>query len=167
MDNDKGQVIYTDGHDVTVTDKALKVKHTDYQISGITKAVLSTIRPDRWPALLVILLGIAGIVCGYLQIIPEEIDVNAEGLTNNQLAMIIGGALLVIGLIILALAKERYAVTIATAEGEKNAVVSHKREYIAQIVDALNRAFSFRTSHQVFGNTSPKRGDGPEYVTIK
>ena len=46
-----------------------------------------------------------------------------------------------IGILILASAHERYAVRIGTAEGEKNAVVSRKREYIAQIVDAINHAF--------------------------
>jgi hypothetical protein len=32
-------------------------------------------------------------------------------------------------------------VRISTAEGEKNAVVSNKKEYIAQIVNALDNAF--------------------------
>ena len=63
--------------------------------------------------------------------------------SGDTLALWIGAALLVIGILILALSRERYAVRIATAEGEKNAIVSYKREYIAQIVDALNRAFNF------------------------
>jgi hypothetical protein len=37
--------------------------------------------------------------------------------------------------------REKYAVRIYTAEGEKNVVVSASREYISQIIDALNRAF--------------------------
>jgi hypothetical protein len=39
------------------------------------------------------------------------------------------------------LMKDRYAVRIATAAGEKNVLVSRKKEYIEQIVEALNRAF--------------------------
>ena len=62
MTDDK--VIYTDGRDVTVTDSTLKVKKTSYHINGITKLTMWTIRPDRWPAVLLMLLGIAGIVCG-------------------------------------------------------------------------------------------------------
>ncbi len=37
--------------------------------------------------------------------------------------------------------KERYAVSITTAEGERNVVVSDRKEYITQIVHALNEAF--------------------------
>jgi xanthosine utilization system XapX-like protein len=64
-------------------------------------------------------------------------------LYGNTLALWIGAGLALIGLIILLMARERYAVRIQTAEGEKNAVVSYKREYVAQIVDALNTAFDF------------------------
>jgi len=36
--------------------------------------------------------------------------------------------------------REKYAVQIITAEGEKNVVISRSREYISKIEDALNRA---------------------------
>ena len=39
--------------------------------------------------------------------------------------------------------RQRYAVRIATAEGEKDVVVSSRKEYIQQIVDALNRAYNY------------------------
>jgi len=45
------------------------------------------------------------------------------------------------GMTIMFRQKEKYAVRIFTAEGEKNVVVSQSREYISQIVDALNRAY--------------------------
>ena len=48
------------------------------------------------------------------------------------------------------LVRERYAVRIATAEGEKNAVVSEKKEYITQIVDALNEAFTLSRPPSVY-----------------
>jgi ABC-type amino acid transport substrate-binding protein len=53
-----------------------------------------------------------------------------------------GGVLLVLaGIFVMLRLREKYAVRIITAEGEKNLVVSQSREYISQIVDALNRAF--------------------------
>ena len=55
--------------------------------------------------------------------------------------MIAGVLFFVIGLLILLKLREKYAVRIFTAEGEKNVVVSQSREYISQIVDALNRAY--------------------------
>jgi len=144
MEPDK--VIYTDGRDVVVTDSSLKVKSTSYNLSGITKHFLWTIRPERWPAVLLILLGIALAVCGYLGIIPEDfaLRTNNGTIAANVLAMLVGAGFFLLGALILAFSRERYAVRISTAEGEKNAIVSTKREYISQIVDAIHSAFDQR-----------------------
>jgi hypothetical protein len=141
MTQDK--LIYTDGHDVIVTESTFKVKNTAYRLNGITKLCLWTIRPDRWPGALALLLGLAGVVCGVMGVIPADINMATDNglISGNELALYIGAGLALIGIIVLAASKERYAVRIATAEGEKNAVVSGKREYIAQIVDALHSAF--------------------------
>lgn len=133
------RVIYTDGRDVTVTDSALKVRNTSYKLSGITKLSFWTIRPDRWPAVILMLLGIAAAIAGFMRVFP----VDAAGEDPNGIAWLIGIGLFILGLVMLVLARERYAVRIATAEGEKNAVVSRRREYIAQIVDAVYSAFDF------------------------
>jgi hypothetical protein len=141
MTQDK--LIYTDGHDVMVTESTFKVKNASYRLNGITKLCMWTIRPDRWPAVLALLIGIAAIVCGVMGVIPPDVNLATEGgyVSGNELALYVGAALTVLGIIVLAASKERYAVRIATAEGEKNAVVSRKREYISQIVDALHSAF--------------------------
>jgi hypothetical protein len=137
------KVIYTDGHDVVVTESTLKVKNTSYRLNGITKLSLWTIRPDVAPGIILLLIGIAGIVAGYMDLLPASMNWKTETdiYSGNQLAIWIGTALGIIGILILALSRKRYAVRIATAEGEKNAVVSTKREYISQIVDAMNNAF--------------------------
>jgi hypothetical protein len=137
------KVIYTDGRDVVVTDSTLKVKNTSYRLNGITKLCLWTIRPDRWPGILLLLIGIVAAVSGYMNMLPPDLNIATdEGqLSANTLALWIGAGLFLIGLLALAMSKVRYAVRIGTAEGEKNAVVSTRREYIAQIVDALHSAF--------------------------
>jgi hypothetical protein len=137
------KVIYTDGRDVTVTDSTLKVKNTSYNLNGITKLSFWTIRPDRWPGVLLLLLGLTAAVLGFLNMVPSDMNVRTDDgvLSGNSLALWVGIALAFIGLLMLMLARERYAVRIGTAEGEKNAVVSDKREYIAQIVDAIHNAF--------------------------
>ena len=137
------KLIYTDGHDVVVTESTLKVKNNTYLLNGITKLCLWTIRPDRWPGVLLMILGIAAAVCGFLGLVPPSMNLTLDNtqLDANTLALWIGAALFLIGIIVMAASKERYAVRIGTAEGEKNAVVSYKREYISQIVDALHSAF--------------------------
>ena len=142
------KVIYTDGRDVTVTDSTLKVKNMSYSLSGITKLSFWTIRPDRWPAILLLLLGLTAAVLGFLQMVPAGFNVQTdeEVVNSNTVALWVGAVLAVIGLIMLLVAKEKYAVRIGTAEGEKNAVISRKREYIAQIVDAIHSAFDLDPS---------------------
>jgi hypothetical protein len=154
------KVIYTDGRDVTVTDSTLKVKNDAYKINGITRFSLWTIRPDRWPSVLLMLLGAAALVCGWLGLIPADMNMRTDRgiVSGNMLALWVGGALFLLGILILAVTRERYAVRIATAEGEKNAFVSPKREYVAQIVDALDKAFSLRPGTATY--TTP----GSQYV---
>lgn len=142
------KVIYTDGRDVTVTDSVLKVKNHAYKLNGITKLSFWTIRPERWPGVLLMLLGITAAILGVLGLIPTDMNMQTDDgiVAGNSLALWGGIALAVIGLLIVMLSHERYAVRIGTAEGEKNAVVSRKREYIAQIVDAVNSAFDLGQS---------------------
>jgi hypothetical protein len=59
----------------------------------------------------------------------------------NSVMMTGGVLLLLAGLFIMLKQREKYAVRISTAEGEKDVVVSTSREYVNQIVDALNRAY--------------------------
>ena len=51
-----------------------------------------------------------------------------------------GVALVLAGILVMLKLREKYAVQIITAEGEKNVVISRSREYISKIEDALNRA---------------------------
>lgn len=137
------RVIYTDGHDVVVTDSTLKVKNTSYRLNGITKFYLWTIKPERWPAVLLLLVGLVAAACGFMSLLPTEMNINTNNgtLNANTLALWGGLLLVLVGIIVLAVSRERYAVRIGTAEGEKNAVVSTQKEYIAQIVDAIHSAF--------------------------
>ena len=142
------RVIYTDGRDVTVTDSALKVKNSSYNIQGITKLSFWTIHPERWPGIVLMLLGITAAVLAYLGLLPGDLGVRTDtGVVEaNTLWLWVGAFVTLVGFLMMLLARERYAVRIATAEGEKNAVVSRKREYIAQIVDAVHSAFDLGAS---------------------
>jgi hypothetical protein len=136
-------ILYTDGHNVTVTNTYFKVKNSLYQLKGITNHGFLIIRPERLPAMLIILLGIALMFFGFSQLIPENLGIKLFSIqmTTNEAATGFGLALFVVGFLALSFMRVRYAIRIATAEGEKNVIVSRKKEYVTLILDALNHAF--------------------------
>ena len=144
METDK-VLYYTDGHEVTVTDSGFKVKNTLYQLNGITRHGFSIISPHRAPYMTLMILGTIIFLCGAMNILPPEwmrsVNIFGFSLLVNSVVMTAGIIFFISGMAIMFRQKEKYAVRIFTAEGEKNVVVSQSREYISQIVDALNRAY--------------------------
>ena len=141
------KVLYTDGHDVMVTDSTFHVKKQEYRLNGITRCAMMVLQPKRAPGIVLVLLGLGLAAMGFLGVFKPEMfpDVrfdNAE-YTMNTVALWGGGFFVVLGMIWLAIVREKYAVRIATAEGEKDAVVSTQKEYVFQIVEAINNAFSY------------------------
>lgn len=140
-------VIYTNGRDVTITDSVFEVGNVRYRLNGITKYGFSVLKPERLPSFLLLILAILLMVSGFLNSFP-----NPDGLYQtmndgsyygvNLIAIWGGGFLAVVAVLLLIILRERYAVRISTAEGEKDAVVSSRKEYISQVVDALNKAFN-------------------------
>jgi Family of unknown function (DUF6232) len=147
------KVLYTDGRGITVTDSTFQVNKTSYQINGITKHGLFILRPERVPGMLLLIVGFLVAIVGILNLIPSsllaDVQIKGDTVNANVIALWAGAAVAIIGLIILCVVRERYAVRISTAEGEKNAVVSNKKEYISQIVNALNDAFSHHNIQSV------------------
>jgi hypothetical protein len=144
MDTEK-ILYYTDGHEVSITDAGFKVRKHLYNLDGITKHGLSVIYPPRVPFATLIVIGTALFICGAMNFIPTawKTYVNVFGFSflTNSLIMIMGIIVFLTGLVVMLKMREKYAVRIATADGEKNVVVSASREYIKQIIDALNRAY--------------------------
>jgi hypothetical protein len=150
------KVLYTDGHQVTVTDSVFQVKNDQYRINGITKHGFLTVKPHRFPGILLLIVGIIVGGLGIMKMISpdkvHDIQMNGTYITGNTLAIIIGSLLVLVGILVTGLMRERYAVRIATAEGEKNVIVSSKKEYVKQIVDALNEAFNFSRPNKGFSH---------------
>ena len=136
---------YTDGHDVTITDAGFKVKNTLYQLNGISRHGFSIIAPHRAPYAVLLALGTIIFACGAFNILPtswhQQVTVFGLSVVVNAVVMTAGSVIFGLGMLVMLRMREKYAVRIFTAEGEKNVVVSQSREYISQIVDALNRAF--------------------------
>jgi hypothetical protein len=141
------RILYTDGHDVVVTDSTFQVKKNSYSLDGITKHGMYILKPQRLPAVMLLLAGIVIAFCGAFNVIPDSINREfyfGDYAVSGATLMIITGALLaVVAILIVGLTRERYAVRIATAEGEKNAIVSSRKEYITQILDAMNQAYNY------------------------
>ncbi|MBL7865627.1 MAG: hypothetical protein JNK10_12160 [Cyclobacteriaceae bacterium] len=141
METDK-HVLYTDGHEVTVTESVLQVNRKWYNLSGITNHGFSIIPPVRLPAVLAMSLGSALVILGAARLLPAGtlFVLDVPFLVNN-IALGTGILLVLFGAALLGVMGERYAVSITTAEGQKNVVISRHKEYIYQIVHALNDAF--------------------------
>jgi hypothetical protein len=147
------KVLYTDGHEVTVTDTFFKVKNSLYQLKGITHHTLLIVHPRRVAPFMILLIGIILIILGAMHLVPNSLIPGFEPLSIsvtsarsfqvslNTAAIAVGSLIVLISLLVLQMLKDRYAIRIATAEGEKNVIVSPRKEYISQILDALNKAF--------------------------
>ena len=140
-------VIYTNGRDVTITDSVFEVGKMKYRLNGITKYGFSILKPERLPSILLLILSILLMVSGFLNTFPNPDGLyqsfNDDGYYGANLIAIWGGGFLaVVAILLLVIMRERYSVRISTAEGEKDAVVSPRKEYISQVVEALNKAFN-------------------------
>ena len=143
----KDRIIYTDGHAVKVTDSMFQVNKTEYKLNGITKHGVHIVRPHRLPGILLATMGLALVLIGFLRLTPpslvDDMVINNTLVSGNTVIMMIGAFLAIVGVVIVGLLRERYAVRIATAEGEKDVVVSSHKEYITQIVDAISSAYKY------------------------
>lgn len=143
MSGDK--VYYTDGHEVTVTSASLKVHNKEYRLPGITRHGLSTLKPSRAPGVFLFVIGMLIVAIGAYHLAPPGIVAPMSMLgwtvTINEWAIAGGGLVALSGLLLATLVKTKYAVRIATAEGENDVVVSKHREYIRQIIEGMNKAF--------------------------
>ena len=149
------KVFYTDGLAVKVTESALQVKKKWYTLSGITKHGFTIMQPERLPWVIAMVLGVALLAIGILNLIPPtwmgDVYLVDVMVTANQLAIVLGGFIALVSLGIMLTLGERYAVSITTAEGEQNVVISRSKAYITSIVHGLNEALFMRIHPDVSG----------------
>jgi hypothetical protein len=112
--------------DVQVTNSRVVLGGKTYAMRNITSVTIGEIPPNRVPGIVLAVLGLCPLMGGF---------------SDN------GGALLVIGLIVIglgialaALVKTRYVVRLGSASGESDALTAPDVAYIRKIVDAINKA---------------------------
>ncbi len=131
-----------------MTESALQVKKMWYDLRGVTKYGLIILQPVRIPWLVVMGLGIVLLVFGSMKLVPEGWMDNVYWgdvvITENLVVTLVGALVTLASIGVMLTVTERYAVSITTAEGEQQVVVSKRKEYVACIIRALNNAFFAR-----------------------
>ncbi|UII32901.1 DUF6232 family protein [Fulvivirga ulvae] len=138
------EIIYTDGHGVKITSDKFYADKDEYNLDGITKIDLQRIPASNAPGIILFILGFLSIVAGSLDIFADIRYSTEEAvyvMNLNMVAIGLGVALIIGGIIWMIAAKDKYAVEIRTAEGEKQPIVSRSREYAALIVTSLKKAY--------------------------
>lgn len=145
MKREEEKVLYTDGSEVTVTETALQVKKTWYDLRAVSKYGLIILQPIRLPWLVVLAMGIVLLALGMFKLVPggwmEEVYWGDVLITENLLTAMAGSVVALVSIGVMLTVTERYAVSITTEQGEQRVVVSRRKEYIACIIRALNSAF--------------------------
>ena len=149
MDN----VLYTDGHGIKVTTAKFSTRSTTYRIEGILNARMNLIKAHYAPAIWLMIFGLAALVTGLLQLLPDDrlISFYIQNIlvTANRLAIAVGILLLIAGIIMSSVIHDKYSVHIVTAEGEKDPIISEKKDYINQIVSALEYALKLKSGFKL------------------
>jgi hypothetical protein len=137
-------VIYTDGHGIRVTNREFISGEKKYLIEGIVSARMNLIKAKVAQATLLSiagLLAVTGGVTNFFSTVPiGNFTVGNVVITPNILMAALGAILFVAGIMWIITTHNSYAVHITTAEGEKEPIVSEKKDYVAQIVSAINIA---------------------------
>ncbi|HOX81902.1 MAG TPA: DUF6232 family protein [Chryseolinea sp.] len=135
--------LYTDGRDVVVTQSTFQTKKALYSLKGITDFGLTVLKPNRLPGFIVLLIGVTIVANGLFYFIPtsffEFLKIPTQYATSN-IQILVGAAIVCIGIALMLLLHKRYALRIETAEGMKNAVISKSKEYVDQIQNAIRKA---------------------------
>lgn len=142
---DSRRVLYfTDGRDVTITNSNFQVKNVNYPLEAIFSHRVSIVLPHRAPFTVLIVAGALVFLCGAFDFLPPNTNPSISffgvPIIANAMVMVLGIAVMLLGMFVMFRLRDTYVVKVSTSTGEKTALVSHKREYVNQITDALNHA---------------------------
>lgn len=154
------RILYTDGHDVTVTDSEIRVRKQFYRLDGITRHGFTIIRPNLIPGIIIAALGLITVLAGFTEIVRDRnfsLEVLSYSLDAKAITVLSGLALVAIGFITMSAMREKYAVHIVTAEGEHDVLISKRKEYVSIVVEAINKAFinMLRQNGKDYTNSRP------------
>ncbi len=117
---------------VLVTNSRVILQGTTYAMTNITSVKMISKAPSLTGALIGVIAGALGILCGIFGIIVE---VNAGWLGIVLGVVFIGGAIF-----LFSKAKATYVVIVGSTSGEKQVFTSTNKEQIQKIIVAINQA---------------------------
>jgi hypothetical protein len=145
------KTIYTDGQGITVTNTEFYAGSSLYSIEGIINARMLLVKAALTPIFLLLISGIAVMITGFLHLYSDALLNNFYFagilITANRLAIMAGFVFLLYGIILSITTRDRYAVHLVTVEGEKDPVISTRKDYVYQIVLALQKALNYQHTH--------------------
>jgi len=117
---------------VRVTNARAILDNKTYAMANITSVSLTSEEPNRlWSGCLV-LAGIVFLIVGFILLISTD----ETGWASLVFGAFVGG----LGILWWREMKPKYRVTLGSASGENHALASTNREYVEQIVNAMNEA---------------------------
>lgn len=114
------KVFFSDGG-VIISDSRFIASGYIYNIRDLASVRLGVVEPPRWLAFFSMVLGLL------------------LSLTEGSL-FVVGGFLIALGIMVGLFTKTRYAVILKTITGEHRVLLDRNREYILQVVNALEAA---------------------------
>jgi hypothetical protein len=127
--------VYFKGGGVRITSTRAIFDSKTYALAGITSVEGREIPPDHTLPVLPILLGVVLFVGG---IFAAGADTMSRGVGISLI--VLGLAVVGLGVLWASRIRPRYAVIICTAATERKALISPDKHYVDEIIDALNEA---------------------------
>ena len=115
--------VFLKDNNVTVTQARYIANGKTYTMRNISSVSLFTLKSSYTLETILIVVGVILLIAG---------------------TYIVGGILGAIGVTLMVIKKDEYAVRISTNSGETNSLTSKDKDYIQKIVDALNDAIIHR-----------------------
>lgn len=146
------KIVYTDGNKVTVTAYSLRVGKRLYPFEDITKYGINKIRPNRIPAIALMILGAAVAAVPFVEVIPAnalywlpaEVTVYNYSFSQSDVVTGTGIVLFALALTSLFALRTRYGVRVVNGVGDINAVVTRRKKHAEQIVDAIGEGIHLK-----------------------
>jgi selenophosphate synthetase-related protein len=130
------QTIYSDNAGIRITSARAVFGGTTYSMANVASVSMESRSPSVTGEVFLAIMGFGVLMCGG--------PAMQEDATMLAIVVCIGLAMAIAGIALAVRAKKTYIVMIQSASGKANALSSKDKDYIENIVRAMNEAFIHR-----------------------